>query len=291
MLRAFAAFAQAGNVVGAGAALGVSHAAISQHLRGLETELDVSLLDRSGRRMMLTPDGQLLARALEEGFGRMADTIAELTGAAQDRPLQISATPSFAAYWLLPRLPAFRLMHPDVTIMIDPTPKLATLGPDGIDVALRYGGPNWPGLETELLFLSPIVVVAAPALLGDGGAPTPQELADLPWLEELGTSESSAWLVEQGVTEGRKRGSTQLPGNMLLDALRDGQGVAVTVRAFVARDIEAGRLRVLHAEPVSDRGYHIVTRPGAQRPALKDFLRWLRRERARDAASVSQGGA
>ena len=235
MLRAYAAFAQTGNVVAAGEALGVSHAAISQHLRALETTLDLSLLDRSGRRMVLTPDGQLLAQALEDGFGRMAAAIAELTGAAQDRPLQISATPSFAAYWLLPRLPAFRALHPEVDIMIDPTPKLATLAPDGIDVALRYGGPDWPGLETEVLFLSPIVVVAAPSLVGDAPALTPAELAALPWLEELGTSESSSWLVRQGVTAGMSRGTTQLPGNLVLDALRDGQGVAVTAGPPSAR--------------------------------------------------------
>ena len=68
----------------------------------------------------------------------------------------------------------------------------------------------------------------------------------------------------------------QLPGNLLLDAVRDGRGVAVAIHAFVEQDIKAGRLRLLF-EHDDDKGYHIVTRPGVQRPVLKTFLRWLRR--------------
>ena len=64
-LRAFAAFAETGKVVAAGNALGVSHAAISQQLRGLEDHLGLSLLDRSGRSLRLTPEGQVLADALD----------------------------------------------------------------------------------------------------------------------------------------------------------------------------------------------------------------------------------
>ena len=73
-LRAFAAFAQAGNVVAAGDALGVSHAAISQQLRSLETHLDIALLDRSGRALRLTPDGIELAQALDSGFSGIIET-------------------------------------------------------------------------------------------------------------------------------------------------------------------------------------------------------------------------
>lgn len=276
-LRAFSAFAQCGNVTSAGEALGVSHAAISQQLRGLEAHLGVTLLDRSGRAMTLTPAGEVLAKGLHAGFAAMIEAAQEVTGARDKRPLHISTTPTFAASWLMPRLPRFRALHPDADLMIDPTPKLADMGDGGIDVALRYGAGSWPGLDSVLLFRSPIVVVAAPSLVGEGTFPVLDALADFPWLEEFGTSESTRWLNRYGVPEGAKHGLLQVPGNLLLDGARDGQGVAVTVRAFVARDIAAGRLRELHREK-DEAGYHIVTRPGALRPILKDFVRWLRRE-------------
>ncbi len=279
-LRAFAAFAQTGNVVAAGEALGVSHAAISQQLRSLEGHLDVALLDRSGRALQMTEAGHVLAQALLEGFGSMIEVAQQITGNRDARPLHISVTPTFAASWLMPRLPRFRAGHTDVDIMIDPTPEIVTLRTDGIDVAIRYGTGPWPGLESAPLILSPMVVVAAPSLVGDGELPGIAALAEFPWLEEFGTTESTRWLRKHGVEDGGRGGRMQVPGNLLLDGARDGQGVAVTVREFVARDIAAGRLRELHRESSNGAGYHVVTRTGVQRPALKAFVQWIKREAA-----------
>jgi LysR family glycine cleavage system transcriptional activator len=278
-LRAFAAFATAGNVVAAGEALGVSHAAISQQLRALEGHLDVALVDRSGRALQLTPAGQTLAVALNTGFATMISAAEDITGARDDRPLHISVTPTFAASWLMPRLSDFRRLHPDVDLTIDPSAELVNLAADGVDMAIRYGRGPWPSLENEMLLLSPMVVIGAPSLVGEGELPDITELAQMPWLEEFGTTESTNWLSQYGMLRPARGGLMQVPGNLLLDGARDGQGVAVTVRAFVERDIAAGRLRVLHQEPVDDKGYHIVVRPGVQRPALKAFFVWLRRAR------------
>ncbi|MGB3246484.1 MAG: LysR family transcriptional regulator [Sulfitobacter sp.] len=279
-LRAFAAFAQTGNVVAAGEALGVSHAAISQQLRGLETYLDVALLDRSGRALQLTESGHVLAQAVQVGFATMIEAAQEITGSRDARPLHISATPTFAASWLMPRLPRFRAAHPEIDLMIDPTADLVSLGADGIDVAIRYGTGPWPGLVAEVLLRSPMVVVAAPSLVGDADLPDINAFAHFPWLEEFGTTESTRWLRNHGVEGGGKRGLMQVPGNLLLDGARDGQGIAVTVREFVIRDIAAGRLRELHTEDNSKAGYHVVTRSGVQRPALKAFVNWIKREAA-----------
>lgn len=282
-LRAFAAFAETRNIVAAGDALGVSHAAISQQLRGLETHLDVALLDRSGRSLELTAAGGRLAQALRTGFSGMIEAVEEITGQSEMRPIHISVTPTFAASWLMPRLPKFRAAHPTVDLMIDPSANVVALGADGIDVAIRYGTGPWPGTQAEMLLQSPMVVVAAPSLVGDAPITDLNQLAEFPWLEEFGTSESTRWFRRFGV-EGMAQGLMQVPGNLMLDGARDGQGVAVTVREFVARDIAAGRLRELHVEETPDSGYHIVTRPGVLRQSVKDFVNWLRRE-AKDAAA------
>ncbi|WP_299413136.1 LysR family transcriptional regulator [uncultured Sulfitobacter sp.] len=276
-LRAFAAFAEKGNVIGAGDALGVSHAAVSQQLRVLETHLNASLLDRSGRAMRLTSEGEQLARALRGGFALMGEGVAALTGARDARPLHISVTPTFAASWLMPRLAGFRAAHPQIDLMIDPTPEVVSLGPDGIDLAIRFGTGNWPDLDDTLLWESTMVVVGAPALVGDAPYTDLDALAQFPWMEEFGNSESTSWLEKHGVTR-RAAGMLRVPGNLLVDGARDGQGIAVTVRRFVQRDIEAGRLRVLHEEKGGRTGYHIVTRKGVMRPPLKAFVTWLKRE-------------
>ncbi len=276
-LRAFSALAETGATVAAGARLNVSHAAISQQVKQLETHLGVALVDRSGRQLVLTTEGQQLADALHLGFGTIGRAIEALTGADADRPLQVSTTPGFAAQWLMPCLSAFRQAHPQIDIMIDPTPNMVTLEPGGIDVALRYGTGDWPGLEAELLFRSSLVAVAAPSLVEGMQITCPADLVHLPWLQEFGTNESSDWLRRRGVSETRAAGLVQVPGNLLLDGLRNGQGVAVTVREWVKQDIAAGRLVLLFEEP-DDAGYYIVTRPGVMRASAKAFTTWLKKQ-------------
>ncbi len=265
-------------MVDAGAALNVSHAAISQQLRRLEKHLGVALLDRSGRALVMTEQGQRLSEALTLGFGSISAVLQELTGADAARPLHISTTPTFAANWLMPRLQDFRLANPAINLMVDPSPGLVQLHPGGIDVALRYGTGDWPGLHAAQLVAAPMVVVAAPELLAGRQIVDPSDLTELPWLEELGTSEATRWLQRQGVVRDIVGNTMQVPGNLMLDGARNGQGVAVSVRLFVEADVAAGRLQILFEEP-NDAGYHIVTRPGVLRPAAKALVQWLRRQK------------
>ena len=275
-LRAFAAFAEARSLEQAGVRMGVTHAAISQQIRALEGELGVALVDRGGRRLTLTVDGQRLAEALSQGFSQIVTTIAQITGADETAPLRITTTPSFAAGWLMPRLPDFRAHHPAIDIAIDPAPEMREIGREA-DVGLRYGNGGWPGLDAQLILRSSIVVVAAPSLVPAGRVADLSYLAGLPWLQELGTNEASTFLDGNGLTRRKGAAIISLPGNLMLDAARDGQGVAVVARAFVEGDLAAGRLRLLMEDPDKE-GYFLVTRPGPQRAAVKSFTRWVLRQ-------------
>lgn len=281
-LRAFAAYAETRSVEAAGASLNVSHAAISQQLRRLEEHLGVALLDRSGRQLSLTAEGLELALALSDGFETIGRGVAALTRREDDRPLQITSTAMFAAVWLVPRLPRFRQAHPEISLMVDPAVSLRPLEPGGFDAALRHGDGHWPGLDAELIVESPIAIVAAPELVGDARIEGPDDLRSLPWLQELGTNEASIWLQSYGGDGVLSGGVTSLPGNLVLEAARQGQGVAITTRVAVVEDVAAGRLRLLFEED-THKGYYLVTRPGVQRGSLKAFIQWVRAEAARDA--------
>ncbi len=280
-LRAFAAYADTGAMAEAGARLNVSHAAISQQIKGLEEHLGLTLLDRQKGAGALTPDGRALADAVLGGFADIAGLCAELTGRDADRPVQISTTPSFAAGWLMPRLAAFRDRHPEISLMIDPSPELRSLTPGGIDMAVRYGSGTWPGLDSTLVVETPIVIAAATELVGDDGYASPAELTKFHWLQELGTNEASEYLARYGAVLDKARGLTSLPGNLMIEAARAGQGVMVCAGSFVAADVAAGRLRILF-EDRRKKGYFLVNRPGALRPAARALHRWLLAEARTD---------
>ena len=224
-LRAFSAFAERGGVVAAAEALNVSHAAISQHRRALKAHLDIALLDCSGRALQLTSDGEALAQALTVGFGAIRSTLQEMTQTSGGRSVHIACTPMFATYWLMPRLADFRTRHLEIDLAIDPKGELVELRPGGVDIALRYRTGPRPGLQSEMLLQSPMVVMAPPGLLQDREIKTLQDLLSLPWLEEIGTNEASHWLRSRGVEPDMKAGRVVLPGTLLMNALFAGQGV------------------------------------------------------------------
>lgn len=279
-LRAFAAVAEAGTLAGAGRTLNVSHAAISQQVRALEAFLGAELVVRQGRGIVLTQEGRALAGHLEDAFSRMHRAVAELTDADRTRPLQVTMTPAFAVSWLMPRISEFRHRHPDIELMLNPTAQVVDLEPGGVDLAIRFGNGRWRGLVSEPLLLTGFVVVAARSLVGDTDFTDLTRLRNYPWLQELGTNESANWWQRQGIAPA-KGINLHLPGYMMLESLRRGDGVTAAARAFIESEIRSGQLRVLFEDQERGNGYHLVTRPGVQRPPLKAFIAWLRSHRDR----------
>ncbi|WP_417772738.1 LysR family transcriptional regulator [Stappia sp.] len=278
-LRAFAAMAEEGTFAGAGRKLNVSHAAVSQQVRALEVWFGCQLVRREGRGMALTGEGLRLAGHLDTAFSTMRRAVDELADADRMRPLQVTMTPAFAVSWLMPRLSEFRHRHPGIELMLNPTGEVVDLQPGGVDLAIRYGGGEWPGLASEPLLRASIVVVAARALVGDEAFPEPVRLVDFPWIQEYGTAEVSAWLDSQGVLSRKNLNIVHMPGYMVLEGLRRGDGISVTSRAFIEPEIRSGALRVLFEDAYPGNGYHMVTRPGVRRAPLKAFMSWLKTHR------------
>ncbi|MFD1694718.1 LysR family transcriptional regulator [Roseibium aestuarii] len=280
-LRAFACVAESLSFSEAGRVLNVTHAAVSQQVRGLEAHLGVSLVERAGRGLALTAEGQQLAVGLGEGFGRIAGAVAEVARNASERPLHVTLTPAFAMSWLMPRISDFKQRHPDIELMLNPTPQLVDLQHGDVDLAIRFGEGPWPGLQSESLILTDYVVVGATSLVGEEGDVAPEALQDFPWLQELGTNELARWLERQGVVPRARLNITHLPGYMVLDGVRRGAGITATARIFVEELIRAGSLRVLASDlRPPESGYHLVRRPGVPRPPLAAFIRWVQEKAA-----------
>ena len=175
-LRAFEAAARHLNFRVAAEELGVTQGAVAQQVRGLEADLGIKLFERLSRSLALTDPGQRYAGQLRRAFELMTNA----TAALRPEPvrLTVSVTPTFAAKWLIPRLHAFRVDHPDIELRIVASEGLSNFQGDGVDIAVRQGRPPFgPGLLADLLFEQDIVAVGSPALLGDrAGTLPPEEL-------------------------------------------------------------------------------------------------------------------
>ena len=153
--------------------------------------------------------------------------------------------------------------------MLNPTPDAVELKPGGIDVAIRYGRGHWPGLAVELLLPTTYVLVGAPSLIGDRAIVEPADILDLPWLQELGTSEMSAWLRKRGVVAPKTENIVHLPGHLVLEGLRNGEGVSLTTTVVVERELASGALEVLFEDPRARRRLLHRHPPGRPAPAAQ----------------------
>ncbi len=278
-LRAFAAVAETGSYSRAGPVLNVSHAAVNQQVKALEARLGVTLDVRNGRGITLTTEGTALARDLAAGFATIQRGVEALTGADATRPVQVTMSPAFAVSWLMPRIMDFQQKHPEVTLMLNPTGEVMELKPGGIDMAIRYRDSRGSDTEVSPVLIADMVVVATPSLIGAQAITEPEMLLDMPWLQELGTNEVADWFVRHGVMPEGPLKITHMPGNLIMEAVRRGDGITFTARPFVEEEIRSGQLIELFSETAFGT-YYIVTRPGVLRPPVRAFVKWLKRQAA-----------
>jgi LysR family glycine cleavage system transcriptional activator len=273
-LRAFSVVAETGSYTLAADRLNVTHAAVSQQVKALENRLGVALVTRNGRGIQLTNEGALLARDLDIGFATIGRGIERLSEGAENRPVQVTMSPAFAVEWLMPRIMEFQYDNPDITLMLNPTSEVVDLKPGGIDVAIRYRDRRRPPPNVKPVLISDMIVIGTPSLVGGRDLQDPASLTDLPWLQELGTNEAAEWFTYHGVVPDRPLTVNHMPGNLIMDAVRRGDGITYTARAFFRDDLEVGKVVELFSEPLFGV-YFVETLPRPMRPAVRTFLDWL----------------
>lgn len=278
-LRAFEAAARHLSFTRAAAELYVTQAAISHQVRQLEQWLGQPLFTRKGHALSLTEKGAAYVVDLSQAFDQM--TLAtERARAASSEPLRITVLPSFAARWLLPRLPAFRAQHPDVDMRVTSSVQLWN-GDGEFDIGIRSGLGRWPGVKSDLIAREYLSPVCSPALAQ--GPPTlvkPADLAGLPLLHDQPRTAWRQWCQHANVALDLSQGFVFNDAALVLQAAIEGQGVALGRLMLAGDDLRAGRLvRPFDHVLPNDYSYWIVySRAAAQRADVAAFRGWLLEE-------------
>jgi LysR family glycine cleavage system transcriptional activator len=274
-LRAFAATAELRSFSQAARVLNVTHAAVAQQVRALEGELGRALVQRDGRGVSLTADGEHLAQALGEGFAAFQRGLEALRAGEADRPVRVTLTASFAAQWLMPRLRDFWDRHPDIGLSLHPDPRVVDLHRERMDLAIRYGAGDWPGVEATWLASARLVIAGAPDLIGDRTL-QPEDLAQMDWILSRTWPEQDNYLRNLGLVPEELSRTDINSEEMAIAAARQGLGLVVESAALIEADVAEGRLCIVHESREKLPAYFIVTLPGPQRAAARAFLKWLK---------------
>jgi LysR family glycine cleavage system transcriptional activator len=282
-LRAFEAAARHQNFSRAAEEVHLTHGAISHQVRALEEELGVPLFARHGKRIAITPEGERFAALLRKSLSDIADAAEAIKAGAKQKRLTVTALPSFAARLLSPRLGSFIEQHPDLEVMLQSSNHLADFEREAVDVGIRFGRGNYPGLVVEKVLDDYYYPVASPRFNGGKLPRSPEEIARstllrcelepwTPWFRAAGLDllEPTGGLVFQD-------------SSMLVRAAVEGHGIALARHVIACNDLDAGDLTCLTDVVLqSTQSYYMVCTPAAlQKPQVQAFRRWLFDEVAR----------
>ena len=290
-LRAFEASARHQSFSLAAQELNVTPAAVGQLVRTLEDWLGSPLFVRStsGRaRLVTTEVAEQALPDIRAGLERLAVGLERLRSGSAGGVLTVTVSPAFAAKWLLPRIERFQAAWPETDLRLDTSLKPVDFVAQRIDVGVRYGRGQWPGLAAEKLMDEEVYPVCAPALLATATLQAPGDLRGQVLIHDQSVDTSTgfaswqAWLRHaggQGVPT--DRGLRINNSAAVLQAAIDGQGVALARSVMAHDDLAAGRLVRLFPQVrlESTLAYYVVYRPECiAQPKVAAFRDWLLRE-------------
>ena len=164
-VKAFEAAARSESFTRAAEELSVTQGAISHQVKALETTLGLKLFHRERQRLILTEAGRDYLAVIRDALDQIAAGTERLLQRQQSGVLTVSTSPDFAAKWLVNRLGRFAEKHPDVDLRISATTHYIDFARDDVDVAIRHGDGNWPGLDVQRLYSERLFPVCSPKLV------------------------------------------------------------------------------------------------------------------------------
>lgn len=299
-LEAFEASARHLSFTKAADELSLTQSAVSRQIAALEDHYALPLFRRLHRALRLTDEGQRLYHAVSDVLEQLHDVSGELKRDRGVKAVVVTTTPGFAGLWLIPRLPGFTALRPDVDVRISAAYELVNLNRDGVDIAIRYSDAERAGPGAQRLFGEVVLPVCSPRLAGDPVRPLrhPQDLRlhTLLQQETDGKDQLQSWpmWLRAMKLEGLKPASTLhfSAYDQLIQAAVNGQGVALGRSPLIDGLLREGKLIVpFETSLASPRSYYLLqSTTAARKEEVQQFAQWLRGEIEQEFAPAANSG-
>jgi LysR family transcriptional regulator, glycine cleavage system transcriptional activator len=286
-LKAFEAAARHESFTRAAEELCVTQGAVSQQVKALEEGLGIKLFNRERQRLVITEAGRDYLLVVRDALDRIAVGTERLLQRQNAGVLTVSTSPDFAAKWLVHRLGHFAEAHSGIDLRVSATLNHVDFAREEVDLAVRHGDGNWPGLDTVQLSGEQLFAVCSPKLLsGRRRLAKPADILKFPLLHLDSRADWTKWLRAADVDDaGAAHGPVLNRASMVIDAAIDGQGVALARTTLAAWDLISGRLvrPFPNSLPLSKTYWIICPKATSNVPKIVTFRNWLLAEAAEDA--------
>ncbi len=273
-LRAFEASARHLNFTRAADELCVTQAAVSQQVKLLEAHVGKPLFRRTTRGLVLSDEGALLAPVVGDALGRMRDALTMISGEGRREVLTVGVVGSFALSVLMPRLPAFQALHPEVDVRLLTNNNAVDLWTESLDLAIRFGDGAWHGVHATPLMPAPMAPLCSPALASQ--IRQPGDLARFSLLRSYRMQDWPAWFDAAGARGLTAQGPVFDTSHLMALAAMRGMGVALLPLPLFDSECASGQL-IAPFDISVDRGAYWLTRLASRpvSPAMASFSQWL----------------
>lgn len=259
--------------------LSLTQGAICRQIASLEDFLSVELFRRSRRGVKLTEAGLSYSRRVATQLDAVERDTLSVMGHTGANVIELAVVPTFGTQWLLPRLKDFQQHHPEVTVNLTNRTRPFLFADTEFDAAIYFGDADWSGTESHKLMGENPMPVCSPALLDGRKGLTPEEIAELPLLQQ--TTRPYAW--RQWFNAQNLNIARDLTGpryelfSMLAQAAMHDMGIALIPPFLIQRELAEKRLVVANRNALSSiKAYYLmIPERKVESASLRAFRDWL----------------
>lgn len=281
-LYSFYQSAELGSFKEAAELMYISSAAVSQQIRQLEEQLEVKLFERQHRKIVLTEEGKVLHRYARQGFTALQEGVRQISLDATPNSLALSALPSFAQHWLVPRLGDFCELFPDLTVLMMPKDSLVDFAKEQVDLCIRFGPGKYEGIQSEYLMADHLYPVCHPLYLKEHSITSLEDIHNVRLIEDaLPDMSWEHWLKVTGTKMNIAVPSLKYQGaHMVIEGALAVQGVALVRHSLAWKYIKQGLLvKIGDVEVRSSYNYWLCAPPAYfKRDKVVNFAHWIKKQ-------------